>query len=413
MSSIFSPADILLPKAKYMENFSVVACDQYTSEPQYWDDVAATVGDAPSALRMIVPEHALGGDDVAARIAASGEQMANYLRDDVFDEVKNSYIYVERTLKSGLVRRGVVGKIDLVAYDYAPGSSSPVRATEATVLERIPPRVAVREGAPIESPHIMVLLDDRSDSVVSAAQKSKAGELLYDFPLMQSSGALRGWRVDESTAAEIDSAIDALSGASIKEKYGVDAPPLVFAVGDGNHSLATAKECYRRLCEQHGAAAMENHPARYALVELVNLHESSLLFEPVHRIVFDVDCKKLVDAMTVELGGEGEQRFAIVKNGYLSPFTLGHPTHSMAVGSLQFFLDDYISRFGGRCDYIHGDSVVGELSKTPNAIGFLLPPVDKNSLFSTVMLDGCLTRKTFSMGHACDKRFYLECRRIK
>lgn len=416
MEQILSPADILLPKQPLCERFAVVACDQYTSEPEYWEAVEELVGDSPSALRMIVPEQKLLTGDVSGLIAGIEDKMQEYLSSDVFQSYENSYLFIERTLPpGGAVRSGLIGKLDLKQYDYQKGAVSPVRATEATVLERIPPRVAVRENAALESPHVMLLIDDRSDSVMSAARQAKAEQSkLYDFPLMMQSGSLAGWRVENALAKKIEEEIKRLCNRALcMEKYGVDAPPLVFAVGDGNHSLATAKECYSRLCEKNGEAAMENHPARYALVEVVNLHEPSLQFEPVHRIVCNIDRRHLLFELNERLGGPGKQRFSLVQNGYVMPFTIGKPTSNMAVGSLQTFLDDYVKTFGGQCDYIHGDDVVGRLSKDENTLGFLLPPIEKNNLFKTVLLDGSLTRKTFSMGRACDKRFYLECRKIR
>ena len=417
---IFSPADVLLPKARYRERFAVVACDQYTSQPEYWEEAARLVQDAPSALHLILPESELSDGDVKGRIAAIHETMRQYLQDGVFDMIPQSYLYIERTLRDGRVRRGLIGKIDLKAYSYEAGSTLPIRATERTVLERIPPRVAVREGGMLESPHVMVLFDDPEDTVLSPLEKGREEmDKLYDFPLMMNSGALRGWRVDDRHAAGLSAALDTLAQPErFLERYGVPSPPLVFAVGDGNHSLASARECYNRLCGKYGEQAMENHPARYALVELVNLHEPSLDFEPIHRVLFDIDRGHFLQQMQASLQtkapiSENAQRFTLVRDGERIPVGIGRPTANMAVGSLQGFLDAYIKEFGGRCDYIHGEQVVEELAKAPDRLGFLLPPIDKNAFFKTVLVDGALTRKTFSMGHAWDKRFYLECRKIE
>ncbi len=299
----FKRADVLLPKEEYREAFAVVACDQYTSEPQYWEQVARLVGDSPSAYHIIVPESYLGRGGVEERIASVNAEMERYLESGVFEELSDCYIYVERTLRDGKVRRGLIGMIDLKEYDYNRGSQSLIRATEATVLERIPPRVAVREHAALESPHVMILFDDREDRVFSQIEPRRL-QKLYDFPLMMDSGAVRGWKVDEDTASRLDRALDAFADpTAYAQKYGVPGSPLALAVGDGNHSLATAKECYRRLCEQHGEAAMEHHPARYALVELCNLHDPSLEFEPIHRVVFGVEPERFLAEMRRSLCG--------------------------------------------------------------------------------------------------------------
>ncbi|WP_195283211.1 DUF1015 domain-containing protein [Harryflintia acetispora] len=411
----FKRADVLLPKEEYREAFAVVACDQYTSEPQYWEQVARLVGDSPSAYHIIVPESYLGRGGVEERIASVNGEMERYLESGVFEELSGCYIYVERTLRDGKVRRGLIGMIDLKEYDYNKGSQSLIRATEATVLERIPPRVAVREHAALESPHVMILFDDREDRVFSQIEPRRL-QKLYDFPLMMDSGAVRGWKVDEDTASRLDQALDAFADpTAYAQKYGVPGSPLALAVGDGNHSLATAKECYRRLCEQHGEAAMEHHPARYALVELCNLHDPSLEFEPIHRVVFGVEPERFLAEMRRSLcgGGEAVQRFEVVHGKERETVEVARPGSNMEVGTVQEFIDGYLAQYGGRVDYIHGEEVAAGLARQPGNVAFLLPPIDKNELFKTVILDGALTRKTFSMGHACDKRFYLECRRIK
>lgn len=411
----FKRADVLLPKEEYREAFAVVACDQYTSEPQYWEQVARLVGDSPSAYHIIVPESYLGRGGVEERIASVNGEMERYLESGVFEELSGCYIYVERTLRDGKVRRGLIGMIDLKEYDYNKGSQSLIRATEATVLERIPPRVAVREHAALESPHVMILFDDREDRLFSQIAPQRL-QKLYDFPLMMDSGAVRGWKVDEDTASRLDRALDAFADpTAYAQKYGVPGSPLALAVGDGNHSLATAKECYRRLCQQHGEAAMEHHPARYALVELCNLHDPSLEFEPIHRVVFGVEPERFLAEMRRSLcgGGEAVQRFEAVHGKERETVEVVRPGSNMEVGTVQEFIDGYLAQYGGRVDYIHGEEVAAGLARQPGNVAFLLPPIDKNELFKTVILDGALTRKTFSMGHACDKRFYLECRRIK
>ncbi|MCI8350849.1 MAG: DUF1015 domain-containing protein [Oscillospiraceae bacterium] len=416
----FCPANVLLPKAGVdMTKWSVIACDQYTSQPAYWEEVEKLVGDAPSTLRLMVPESFLEEAGIEERIAKVNRAMEDYLAAGLFEEAQG-YLYVERTLHSGAVRRGLVGMLDLEDYDYTPGSCSPVRATEGTILERIPPRVKVREGAALELPHIMVLIDDREGAVIEplAAEKGKMRKC-YDFPLMQGAGHIAGYLVGEDAAAGIDRALEMLADPAVfRAKYHMEgAAPLVFAVGDGNHSLATAKTCYERLKRELGEENAKAHPARYALVELVNIHDESLHFEPIHRVYFDTEPEKLLAALgeRYRLGAPGEagQCIRYVTQKGEGAVVILNPSSHLAVGSLQNFLDEFGREQGGKVDYIHGEEAVRELGSQPGAIGFLVPDVEKNDFFASILSDGVLPRKTFSMGHADDKRFYLECRRIR
>ena len=413
---VFSQGKILIPKNADLSKWSVVACDQYTSQPEYWNQVSDFVGDAPSTLHITLPEIYLEGDDVASRIESINSTMQNYLSSGLLSEISGKYIYVERTQRDGVVRHGLMGVVDLEAYDYRKGSQTAIRATEGTVLERIPPRVRVRENAALELPHIMLLIDDAERSVIEPLDSEKARfEIAYDFTLMQDSGKIRGYIVDDQAAARIDAAIATLADAdNFYKKYNVsdDHGVLLFAVGDGNHSLATAKECYERTKTRLGDAA-KDHPARYALVELTNVHDAALQFEPIHRVVFDVDPGDMMDALSkyYELADEGQGFTCVIGATKKTVYVKNAPTN-LAVGTLQKFIDDYIAKNGGRVDYIHGDDVVEELAQNPKNIGFLLPPMAKEELFPTVILDGALPRKTFSMGHAYDKRFYLEARKI-
>ena len=286
MSNAFKAADILIPSNVEMEKWSVVACDQYTSEPEYWQETERTVGDAPSALRLILPEVYLENSDVDERINEIHRSMEKYLSDGIFKEYKNAMIYVERTTSDG-VRAGVVGAIDLEEYDYRKGSKSSVRATEATVVERIPPRIKVRTGAPLELPHIMILIDDAKRTVIEKIGEKKAKlEKLYDFELMQGGGHIAGYLLGESEINEITAALDALGDpGEFNARYGLSGEPvMLYAMGDGNHSLATAKEYYERVKKEN-----PNSAARYALAEIVNLHSDALRFEAIHRIVTGVD----------------------------------------------------------------------------------------------------------------------------
>lgn len=422
MSTAFKAADILLPQGKSSEDLSkwaVVACDQYTSEPEYWEDVKDIVGDEKSALNLILPEVYLESSDVDERIEKIHRTMEEYVNSDTFKEYKNSMVYVERIQSDGELRAGIVGAIDLEQYNYEKGSKSPVKATEATVVERIPPRIKVRNGAPIELPHIMILIDDTDKTVVEPlAEKKDSFEKVYDFDLMKNGGHISGYIVNEKSQENIISALEKLGDIdSFNAKYGLDEKyPLVYAMGDGNHSLATAKEYYEEQKRLDPDKDMTNAPCRYALVEIVNLHSPALKFEAIHRIVTDVDVEKLLAEMVLELDlaqDESKQKITVVEKGVHKDMYIHNPTSKLTVGSLQNFLDMYIKECGGKIDYIHGADVVDELSKEENSVGFLLPDMGKEELFPTVICDGALPRKTFSMGHAEDKRFYVEARKIR
>ncbi|MBR1764826.1 MAG: DUF1015 domain-containing protein [Ruminococcus sp.] len=415
----FKKADILLPKDVQMEKWSVVACDQYTSEPEYWAETARLTEGAPSALELILPEVYLGAEDVDERIKSIHAKMDEYVKSGLFKEYKDSLVYLERVQSDGLVRAGIVGAIDLEQYDYRKGSKSQVRATEATVVSRIPPRIKVRQGAPIELPHIMILIDDAAQTVVEPLADKKQGfEELYDFTLMQGGGSIRGWRVDDASADGVIAALERLGDLDeFNKKYSLnETSPLVYAMGDGNHSLATAKEYYEQLKAANPGKDLSNHPARYALVEIVNLHSPALRFEAIHRIVTGVDEAELLKKLTERLAlseEPAEQRITVVENGTHRDLYVHNTLSKLAVGSLQTALDELLPELGGEVDYIHGFEVVDRLSQASGAVGFLLPDMGKEELFPTVIVDGALPRKTFSMGHAADKRYYTEARRIE
>ena len=417
----FSPADILVPKKANMSQWAVVACDQFTSEPEYWQRVADTVGEAPSALHLILPEAKLKAPDVEQSIAAINRTMDAYLEGGMFETFENSLFYVERRQSDGRIRHGLIGKIDLEQYDFTPGSGALVRATEGTVLERIPPRAKVRRHASIELPHIMLLIDDPKKTVIEPLTAASASmEKLYDFELMENGGHIKTYRLSETQMAAVAAALGGLvTEEAMREKYGITgAAPLLFAVGDGNHSLATAKACYEE--QKQGKTPKEYLalPSRYALVEVVNNHDDALRFEPIHRVLFGVDHGRFMAEFykfyprAYEGRGEGHT-IEFVWEGTDTHITVPDPTMQLAVGTLQTFLDAYLKSFGGEVDYIHGDGVTRELGSRPGNMGFLLPAMGKEQLFKTVMADGVLPRKTFSMGHAQDKRYYIEARRIK
>lgn len=414
----FTSADILLPRDAEYEKWAVIACDQFTSEPEYWQETEKLTEGAVTALDLILPEIYLGEADVDKRIDKIAANMYGYLDSDVFEEHKNALIYVERIQTDGVLRAGVVGAADLEEYDYSKGSASQIRATEATVTERIPPRIKVREKAPIELPHIMILIDDEKKALIEPLAEHKDDmKKLYDFELMQGGGRLAGWLLTDALRDEL---LEKLAKFSEKEafekRYGLaDTAPLTFAMGDGNHSLATAKAYYEKLKAANPDKDMSSHPARYALAEIVNLHSPALDFEAIHRIVGTADIDQMMAKMTDELGlseEPAEQSFVTVRGGEKKKLYMHKPTSKLTVGSLQNFLDKYLAENGGDIDYIHGTEVVEKLAADGKKIGFVLPDMGKEQLFPTVIADGALPRKTFSMGHARDKRYYVEARKI-
>ena len=406
----FSPADILLPDFSETDGtrWACIACDQFTSEEEYWRETERLVSSAPSTLRMILPEIYLGRED-ESRIAAIHQAMKVY-QESVLTRHSDSLIYLRRTCPTGKVREGLVGKIDLEAYDYMKGASSPVRATEGTVLSRIPPRVAVRRGAPLEAPHAMLLIDDPENTVFGGLEDA-AGEPAYAFDLMQGGGSVSGVFLGDTEKARVLSALSALTEGK--------QDPLLFAVGDGNHSLASTKAYYEEIKAKIGTEKAKEHPARYALVEVVNIHSEALVFEPIYRVVFGADRENLLAEMRAfaERQTAGEPQSVTVvyeKNGVCKEeFTFERSAHTLTVGTLQAFLDEYAARHPEiEVDYIHDEASLVALATKPGAVGFLFDGMQKEELFPAVDRDGALPRKTFSMGVAREKRYYLECRVI-
>ena len=402
----FSAADILLPADGNYETWAVVACDLFTSQPEYWDRVEANVGDKPSTFRIILPEAQLSDGRTEEHIAKINSTMREYLETGVFKEYPDAMIYLERVQSDGRVRKGLIGKIDLEEYDYAVGSTSLVRATEGTVLDRIPPRQAVRRDAAVELPHVMFLIDDVENTVIGPLKACE--DVLYDFDLMEGGGHAKAWLVPEELKA---GALEALENLAQEQ-------PLLFAVGDGNHSLASAKALYEEEKAKFGPGSENTRPSRYALVEVVNLYDDALEFEPIHRVLFDVDAEQLMTDLKAEYPGtfEGQGEGHVIRYAYDGAegyITVPDPKAQLEVGTLQTFLDKYIKEKGFGIDYVHGDDITIELGKKPGCMAFLLPAMDKGDLFKSVIKDGALPRKTFSMGHAEDKRYYIEARKIK
>lgn len=392
--------------------WAVIACDQHSAAPAYWEETARLVGDRPSTLHLVLPEAHLGTGDRAAAVAGIHARMETYLADGTLEEQPPGFMLVERAVDGSTPRRGLVVALDLAHYDYRAGSQSLIRCTEGTDAKRLPARIAVREGAALETPHILVLIDDPERTVIEPLCRERL-PLAYDFTLMQGGGRLRGWRVAEG--ALIDSVAEAL-GALRR-----GTPPLLYAMGDGNHSFAAARAVWEGL-EAGGAAP--THPARYALVELVNLHDPALRFAPIHRLLADVDPEAVFKALGTqgfvrhiggEAGGSGEGHvIPYIAGGERGAVVQSQPPFALPAASLQHALDAIAAEMPQMAlDYIHGGDVLLELAAKPGHVGFLLPAMDKHDLFATVARDGTTPRKTFSLGEAHEKRYYFECRRIR
>jgi uncharacterized protein (DUF1015 family) len=442
-------SSILLPKSGTdMKKWAVVACDQYTSEPDYWKNVENYVGKSPSTLHLIFPETYLereNDSEKQERIALLNLAMQNYLDNGLFTEITDSMIYIERTIysqKAGSLvsktRKGLVFAVDLEQYDFSKGSRSLIRATEGTILDRLPPRIRIRENACIEIPHIMLLIDDPDQSVIEPLSHHKENmEKLYSFDLMMDGGKVEGYRVNsrDFLLKIFQSLLELKSAETFMKKYNVDESygTLLFAVGDGNHSLATAKSCWEKLKTKLTREQQKTHPARYALVELVNVHDRALEFEPIHRVLFNTDPCNLLSSFTefytskgIECGYEYVKHLKNVpirnaskhiiafahndKTGYLWAC---NPPYTLDTATLQHFLDYYLNNNPGvEIDYVHGTDVTERLGRQKGNIGFFLSPMKKEDLFKTVILEGALPRKSFSMGEAREKRYYLEARKI-
>jgi hypothetical protein len=424
---------VYLPKSGIdLTKWAVIACDQFTSQPEYWNEVEKIVDDAPSTLNLIFPEVYLEKPGEDERIRNIQATMREYMDEGVL-RTHDGLIYVERTVEDR-TRKGIVLCLDLEAYDYTKGSSSLIRATEGTIVDRLPPRIKIREGALLELPHILVLIDDPNRTVIEPLSLAKSElKRLYDFDLMLDSGHLAGYAVNAELENQVVKALRGLARPeTFAAKYGIgeDQPVLLFAMGDGNHSLATAKAIWEKIKPQVGM----DHPARYALVEIENVHDEGLAFEPIHRVLFGLkkdlfaelektfganltykpvagaeEMVKMVD------GAQGNKKaIGLVGGGKkFGLLEISDPSSNLPVGTVQSFLDAFLKEDGAeKIDYVHGEDVTVGLGSQPNNVGFYLPGMSKSDLFKTVILDGALPRKTFSMGEAHEKRFYMEARKI-
>ena len=397
----FYPADILIPASADMTKWSVVACDQFSSDRDYWERVKAFVGGAPSTLKLIVPEAYLEDGDTEARAAAIAREMDEYLSSDLFRTLDSSYVYVERTLESGAVRRGLVGVLDLEKYDYAPGSRTAIRASEGTIVSRLPARIKVRRGAKLELPHIMALINDRIKTVIEPLAGEKL-PLLYDFDLMEGGGHIRGFQVTGAAAERTAAALMRLAEAS----------DVQVIMGDGNHSLAAAKGFWDEIKGSLPDGERETHPARFALVELNNVYDPAIEFEAIHRAVFGVDAAAFADALAALDSQSGQWPVRCRTAAGDRELRVEADTIGGLIGKVQEFIDGYLEANGGAVDYIHGEAEVLALGERDNAAGIVLPAMGKSDFFATVESGGAFPRKSFSIGHAREKRYYLECRRI-
>ena len=424
---------VLLPQSTIdHKKWAVVACDQYTSQPEYWYAVEGLIADAPSTYTMILPEAYLGKENEAKHASRVLPAMRKYLSGSVFQPFEG-FILVERSFNE-TTRLGLMAALDLEAYDFSPTSQSLIRATEGTILDRLPPRIAIREEAELEIPHILVLIDDPENTVIEPLrQVAQKTDILYDFELMLGSGHLTGYQVNPERHAGIVDALTHLKSHEVQaEKYAVnlETPPLLYAMGDGNHSLATAKAVW----EKNKGSLPQDHPSRYALVEIENLHDKSIVFEAIHRLLkgIQIDLESACsdhfsqsvsferfpdfDSMAagVDLDQNGLQKFGVIQGENLFIVTLTDPDHTLTVGNVQHWLDQLLAQnLIDEIDYIHGTDTIHELGKVKGHAGIYLPAMPKNALFRSVIKDGPLPRKTFSMGEAHQKRFYMECRKIK
>ena len=409
--------EILLPRqGTDLSRWAVIACDQFTQDRNYWEQVQTVVGSAPSCLKLIFPEVYLehgNGETRSLRIQIIRESMGSYVNGSVFAPPRRCCVYLERSTPRHPKRSGLVLAMDLEQYDWAPESRPLIRSTEGTVKERLPPRMEIRRGAPLELPHILLLIDDEKNSLLPSLGKiARKYHPLYEASLMMNSGSVTGWALDTEEAwAVLADGLEALKATSAARYSGTASPsganPFLFAVGDGNHSLATAKAVWEEYKKAHaGEAGLENHPARWALVEVENLYDPGISFEPIHRVVFGVEPPELLEVLSGpgDISCQTEGRIIRVKSN--SP--------DIATASLQPLLDSFVKQKACSIDYIHGEDEVTRLASDPSrrAVGIILPPVQKEGLFKTVAQTGPLPRKSFSMGDAEEKRFYLECRKL-
>jgi len=446
--------ELLLPAGGMdLEAWAVVACDQFTQDRGYWKQVEDRVGSAPSTLRMVLPEVFLEDGDRAERIAKIRSSMRSYLDSGVFSPPARGIAYIERSTPQQALRRGLVLAIDLERYRWEPSERPLIRATEGTVQERIPPRMEIRRGAPLESPHVLLLVDDDERRLIEGlGERAKARKPRYSTKLMTGAGDIRAWLMDTEadfnfianelerlarkaalrySDANTETATTGTAAKDVNGTKGMGEDPFLYAVGDGNHSLATAKAVWDEYKLAHsGEKDIMDHPARWALVEVENIYDDGICFEPIHRVVFGTTADEMLKALSAMKDFKASQ----VENAekletLVAEATVAGTRYGLTCGTenilmettvtglstdaLQPILDAFLAASSKRSiDYLHGADETIRIGKTPGAVGILLPPIGKSDLFSTVARKGPLPRKSFSMGEAIEKRFYLECRAL-
>ena len=426
MQNCFVPADILLPGAATpLDPWACIAVDQFTSQPEYWQKAEELAKGKPSTLHIVLPEAYLGTPQEESRLAAIRAAMQDY-RDNLLTRCVHGYVYVERTQMDGTIRQGLVGAVDLEQYSFKKGSKPAIRPSESTVVARIPPRLKIRRGAQLETPHVMMLADDEACTLIEPIAAHKAElPLLYDGALMLNGGHIAGWAVeDPALIAQIEDALAVLGSQEEFDKKYPDATrrdPLTLAVGDGNHSLATAKACWEELKKTLTPEQAANHPARWCLAEVCNVHSPAIEIEPIHRVLFNVDCAAVLLSLITwsdsnmagcSFGGSKQQPFTLAGPHMSNVLSFEDPTAPLTVGTIDEFIEYYLEHHKeARVDYVHDEPAVRALCKK-GAVAFLMPPFAKSDLFKGVVMGGVLPRKTFSMGHAEEKRYYVECRKI-
>ena len=426
MHSCFVPGEILLPDEDISAaQWACLACDQFTSQPVYWAQAAGLRKGKPSTLDLVLPELYLGKPEEAGYIASIHNDMERYAA-EVLTRTVHGFVYVERTLSNGQIRQGLVGCVDLEDYNYTPGAKPLVRPTENTVVERIPPRLAVRKDALLETPHIMMLADDPADTLIGPVAAAKNNlPCVYGGELFQGSGFIRGWAVEEPVL--VQGIVEAMAHMGSQQEFDrrypacAGQPPLALAVGDGNHSLATAKAHWESIKPSLSESERKTHPARWCLAEVCNLHSPAIQMEAIHRVVFGASAASLLlgtaefcDQEGMEITNQHPQyEYRIITARKQIKVGLRHCKNPLAVGVLEELLNEYLDGHKeASVDYIHGEAEVRRLAAQGN-IGILLPEFQKDALFCSVVQGGVLPKKTFSIGHAEEKRCYFECRRIR
>ena len=411
--SVFRPADILIPNNHISHNlWSVIACDQFSSEREYWQNVKKAVGSNPSTLNMIIPEAYLNEINEDNEINKISMTMEGYISQGLFKEIKNSYIYVERTLSDGSIRKGLVGIVDLEEYDflnpYSEANGAAIIASEGTAIDRLPPRIRIRTASLLEVPHVMTLIADINKSVIEPLE-SKACDLplLYDVDLMEGGGRIKGFQVSGNLAEKVEKTLQEL------HTYSEENSKCFMIMGDGNHSLAAAKTYWDKIKPNLNYKMQEIHPARFALLEVNNIYDTAVKFEAIHRVLFNVDNEQFVDALKKSIPYGNDYEIKILSSGKSENYSLSASSTGNVIEVVQVFIDDYIQKNGGNIDYIHDINAVEKLAENEDCIGIVLPTISKAEFFEAVADNGAFPRKSFSIGHARDKRYYMECRKIK